>query len=62
MTAAVDVIIKNAKTAQDKKTARLREQRLARDAAATPEEAPQTKKKRTSKAIPVDKLTSENDT
>ena len=61
MTAAAEVIIKNAKTAQDAKTARLKEQRLAREAAA-PAEAPQTKKSRTSKAIPVDKLTSQNDT
>jgi len=61
MTAAAEVIIKNAKTAQDAKTARLREQRLAREAE-TPAETQQSKKKRTSKAIPVDKLTSQNDT
>ena len=61
MTAAAEVIIKNAKTAQDAKTARLKEQRLARDAE-TPAEPPQTKKRRTSKAIPIDKLTLQNDT
>ena len=61
MTAAAEIIVKNAKSAQDVKTARLRELRLARDAE-TPAERPQNKKKRTSKAIPVDKLTSQNDT
>lgn len=64
MSAAAEVIIKNAKAAQDAKTEKLRKLREARDAASpdagTADPKP-PKKRKTSRSIPVDKLTSQND-
>jgi hypothetical protein len=63
MTAAAEVIIKNEKAARDEKTEKLRRLREARDAAASPSTGGKPSKKgATSRSIPVDKLTSQNDT
>ena len=63
MTAAAEVIIKNEKAARDEKTEKLRRMREARDiAASTSTGGKSSKKGTTAQSIPVEKLTSQNDT
>ena len=65
LTATVKGIVDKEKSVQDSKTEKLRKLREARDAAPTAPGTSDTntaKKRKTTRSIPVDKLTSQNDT